>query len=146
VTSVESLDALAPADVAAVGHRVVHGGALFREPVLIDAEVREAIAGLEAIAPLHNTPALEAIEAAGRALPGVPHVACFDTAFHATIVDEAAVYAIPRRWREDWGIRRYGFHGLSVAATSAAARRSRPSATAARSTPRWASARSRACR
>src|SRR5262249_24098646 len=66
------------------------------------------------IAPLHNEPALEGIEAAERALPGVPQVAVFDTAFHATIPDAAATYAVPRRWRDDWGIRRYGFHGISV--------------------------------
>lgn len=101
-------------DVDAVAHRVVHGGPRFREPVLIDAAVRNEIFELESIAPLHNAPALEAIEAAENALPGVPHVAVFDTSFHRTIPDEAAVYAIPPRWREEWGIRRYGFQGLSV--------------------------------
>jgi acetate kinase len=114
VTEVESLDSVPAEDVAAVGHRVVHGGARFREPVLVDEGVREAIAELCAIAPLHNEPALEGIEAAERALPGVPQVAVFDTAFHATIPDAAATYAIPREWR-GWGVRRYGFHGLSVA-------------------------------
>src|SRR5205814_9133990 len=64
--------------------------------------------------PLHNAPALAALDAARRALPHVPHVAVFDTAFHATLPEAAATYAVPRRWREDWGIRRYGFHGLSV--------------------------------
>jgi acetate kinase len=98
----------------AVGHRVVHGGARFVEPVLIDGEVKAAIRELSALAPLHNEPALEAVEAAQRALPDVPHVAVFDTAFHATLPDEAAFYAVPRRWTEDWGVRRYGFHGLSV--------------------------------
>jgi acetate kinase len=98
----------------AVAHRVVHGGARFREPVLIDADVRAQILALEALAPLHNAPALRGIERAERALPGVPQVAVFDTAFHATIPDEAAVYALPPRWREEWGIRRFGFHGLSV--------------------------------
>jgi acetate kinase len=96
-----------------VVHRVVHGGARFREPIVIDDAVRAEIAALEALAPLHNAPALRAIEEAQRALPDVPHVAVFDTAFHATIPDEAATYAVPRRWR-DWGMRRYGFHGLSV--------------------------------
>ena len=105
----------APADLAAVAHRVVHGGARFREPVLIDAEVRTRISELVALAPLHNAPALKAIEAAEQALVHVPHVAVFDTAFHHTISDEAAVYAVPARWREEWGIRRYGFQGLSVA-------------------------------
>ena len=92
---------------------MVHGGARFREPVVIDDEVRAEIEKLEPLAPLHNAPALRAIDEAQRALPNVPHVAVFDTAFHATIPDEAATYAVPQRWR-DWGVRRYGFHGLSV--------------------------------
>jgi acetate kinase len=99
----------------AVGHRVVHGGDRFREPVVLDADVKAAIAELSSLAPLHNTPALEAIERAERAVPGVPQVAVFDTAFHATIPPAAATYAVPRRWREEWGVRRYGFHGLAVA-------------------------------
>jgi acetate kinase len=107
-----------PDGVAAVGHRVVHGGASFRDPVVIDDDVTEAIHKLSALAPLHNTPALEAIEEARRALPDVPHVAVFDTAFHATIPPEAATYAVPTRWREEWGIRRYGFHGLAVASVA----------------------------
>jgi acetate kinase len=98
----------------AVGHRVVHGGPRFRDPVLVDERVRTAIADLSALAPLHNAPALAAMEEARRALPDVPHVAVFDTAFHATIRPDAATYAVPARWREDWGIRRYGFHGLAV--------------------------------
>jgi acetate kinase len=99
----------------AVGHRVVHGGTRFRDPVVIDDDVKAAIAELSSLAPLHNRPALEAIEDAQRSLPDVPHVAVFDTAFHATIPGEAATYAVPRRWREEWGVRRYGFHGLAVA-------------------------------
>ncbi|MGH3018366.1 MAG: acetate kinase, partial [Gaiellaceae bacterium] len=82
--------------------------------MLIDEQVRAEILALEEIAPLHNAPALRGIEAARRAFPDLPHVAVFDTSFHATIPDEAAVYAVPRHWREEWGIRRYGFHGLSV--------------------------------
>jgi acetate kinase len=109
---VASLDA-AP-EVAAVAHRVVHGGSRFREPVLVDDEVRRELGALSELAPLHNTPALKAIDEARQALPGVPHVAVFDTAFHATIPPEASTYALPRSWREEWGIRRYGFHGLSV--------------------------------
>jgi acetate kinase len=101
--------------VDAVAHRVVHGGARFRDPVKIDAAVRAEIEELESIAPLHNAPALAGIDQAVRALPDVPHIAVFDTAFHVTMLAEAAVYAIPRRWREEWGVRRYGFHGLSVA-------------------------------
>jgi acetate kinase len=106
------VDELQPAD--AVGHRVVHGGDCFVAPVRIDDEVERAIDELSEIAPLHNTPALEAIRQARAALPDVPHVAVFDTAFHATIPEQARTYAIPRAWREDWGIRRYGFHGLAV--------------------------------
>jgi acetate kinase len=98
----------------AVGHRVVHGGGRFRDPVVLDEEVKDAIRELSSLAPLHNEPALEAIESAQRALPDVPHVAVFDTAFHATLAAEAAVYAVPRHWTENWSVRRYGFHGLSV--------------------------------
>jgi acetate kinase len=104
----------APADVEAVAHRVVHGGMRFRDSVLIDEAVLEQIKQLVTLAPLHNAPALEAIGAAHRAFPQLPHIAVFDTSFHRTIPSEAAVYAVPRAWREDWGIRRYGFHGLSV--------------------------------
>ena len=81
--------------------------------MLIDDDVRREIHELASLAPLHNAPAVRAIAEAEQALPDVPHVAVFDTAFHATIPDEAATYALPQRWR-DWGIRRYGFHGLSV--------------------------------
>jgi acetate kinase len=112
-TPVASL-AEAPDDVEAVGHRVVHGGARFRDPVVLDGEVESAIEELTVLAPLHNAPALDAIREAREALPDVPHVACFDTAFHATMPAAAATYAVPARWREEWGIRRYGFHGLSV--------------------------------
>jgi acetate kinase len=98
----------------AVGHRVVHGGARFVQSVLIDDEVIAAIEELRALAPLHNEPALRAIREAQAALPDIPHVAVFDTAFHATIPEAAATYAIPKRWRAEWGIRRYGFHGIAV--------------------------------
>ena len=105
------VDGFEPAD--AVGHRVVHGGARYTEPVLIDDRVEQAIDELSRIAPLHNTPALRAIRKARAALPDVPHVAVFDTAFHATIPQTASTYAIPQAWR-DWGVRRYGFHGIAV--------------------------------
>ena len=111
---VGSLDAVHADDVSAVGHRVVHGGGELVEPTVIDDAVLTSIAELEPIAPLHNAPALAGIEAATRAFPEVPHVAVFDTAFHATMPVEAATYALPRAWRTDWRIRRYGFHGLSV--------------------------------
>jgi acetate kinase len=97
-----------------VGHRVVHGGSRFVEPTAIDDDVIAAIEELRPLAPLHNEPALRAIREARAALPDVPHVAVFDTAFHVSIPAEAATYAIPRRWREEWAIRRYGFHGLAV--------------------------------
>jgi acetate kinase len=107
-----AVDHYVPAD--AVGHRVVHGGDRFVGPTLIDEPVIAAIEELRPLAPLHNEPALQAIRAARQALPDAPHVAVFDTAFHATIPEEAATYAIPRRWREEWGIHRYGFHGIAV--------------------------------
>jgi acetate kinase len=106
------VDSLAQ-DVDVVAHRVVHGGLRFREPVVIDDTVRAEIEKLESLAPLHNAPALRAIDEAQRALPDIPHVAVFDTAFHVTIPEVAATYAVPQQWR-DWGVRRYGFHGLSV--------------------------------
>lgn len=110
------LDSLgdAPADVDAVAHRIVHGGRRFREPVLVDDDVEQELSRLVELAPLHMTPAVAALREARSKLPRVPHVAVFDTSFHATIPEEAATYALPRRLREDWGIRRYGFHGLSV--------------------------------
>ena len=110
-TKVSSLDE-APDGVEAVAHRVVHGGSRFREPVLIDDAVELELAGLTELAPLHNTPALAAIREARRAFPQLPHVAVFDTAFHHTIPDRASTYALPHELR-DWGIRRFGFHGLS---------------------------------
>jgi acetate kinase len=113
--AVESIGAVEPGGLAAVAHRVVHGGPRFREPLLVDERVREQIHELEAIAPLHNAPCLAGIQEAEAALPGVAQVAVFDTGFHATIPPEAATYALPRRWREQWDVRRYGFHGLSVA-------------------------------
>ena len=101
-------------DAAAVGHRVVHGGSRFVEPTTIDAQVVAAIEELRPLAPLHNEPALRAIGEARAALPDVPHVAVFDTAFMSSIPAEAATYALPPRWRDEWGVRRYGFHGIAV--------------------------------
>ena len=106
------MDGYEPAE--AVGHRVVHGGDRFVEPTLIDDDVIAGIDALSPLAPLHNVPALAAIRDARAALPDVPHVAVFDTAFHASIPEQAATYAVPVRWREDWGVRRYGFHGIAV--------------------------------
>jgi acetate kinase len=98
----------------AVGHRVVHGGP-FTSSVRITPDIRARIAGLEDLAPLHNRPSLATLAAAETALPGVPQIAVFDTAFHATIPPEAWTYPIPAPWTRDWGIRRFGFHGLSHA-------------------------------
>ena len=109
----DSLDAVDRSAVVAVAHRVVHGGAELVQPVLVDDTVQERIRALEPLAPLHNAPALAGIERARAAFPDLPHVAVFDTAFHATMPPEASTYAVPREWRE-WGIRRYGFHGTSV--------------------------------
>ena len=104
----------APADIDAVGHRVVHGGPRFRAPVLLDDATLGELRALVDLAPLHNAPALAAIDEARRALPAVPQVAVFDTEFHSTLPDEASTYAVPERWRTHWHVRRYGFHGLSV--------------------------------
>jgi acetate kinase len=118
---VPSLEEL-PDDVSAVGHRIVHGGDRFRDPVLVDEAVMRALRELSDLAPLHNVPALDVLERARATLPGVPHVGVFDTAFHATLPARASTYAIPARWRDEWGIRRYGFHGLSVAWAAAQVR------------------------
>ncbi len=99
----------------AVGHRIVHGGERFREAVRIDAAVEVAIRELSDLAPLHQHKSLAALDAVSAALPGLPAVACFDTAFHATLPAASATYALPAEWRERWGLRRYGFHGLSHA-------------------------------
>jgi acetate kinase len=104
-----------PAEIGAVGHRVVHGGTTYRQSVRIDAAVQAEIERLAVLAPLHNPPALEGIVAAQRALPRVPQVAVFDTAFHATLPPEAYIYPVPYAWYTDWGIRRFGFHGISHA-------------------------------
>ena len=101
--------------ISAVGYRVVHGGLAFRAPALIDDAVVKRIDALDEIAPLHNRIAAETIRAARRLLPDIPHVACFDTAFHATLDEAAWRYPVPSDWHVRWGIRRFGFHGLSVA-------------------------------
>ena len=102
-------------EVAAVGHRFVHGGPVYTSSVRVTPEVKRKLAGLSELAPLHNPINLEGIEAAQKAWPDVPHVAVFDTAFHATLPEAAYTYAVPRQWTADWGLRRYGFHGLSHA-------------------------------
>jgi acetate kinase len=97
----------------AIGHRIVHGGGRFISSVVIEEGVIEQLDALIDLAPLHLPPALDGIAEARRLFPGVPEVACFDTAFHARMPAAAATYALPRRWRERWGLRRFGFHGLS---------------------------------
>ena len=104
-----------PASITAVGHRVVHGGRRFTAPTVIDDQVIEGLAALTDLAPLHQPRAIAGIEAARAALPGVPQVACFDTAFHASLPTAAATYALPAGWTARFGLRRYGFHGLSHA-------------------------------
>lgn len=99
--------------VAAVGHRVVQGGSRFIAPTLIDDSVTHAIAELSALAPLHNPANVEGIRAAQAAFPDVPHVAIFDTAFHQTLSPAAYTYAIDPELAEQYGVRRYGFHGTS---------------------------------
>ncbi len=102
-------------EVDAVGHRVVHGGSVFEGPVLLDAQVDGALAALSDLAPLHNPNGLAAIRAVASLRPGLPQVACFDTTFHNHMPARAHTYAVPRAWREQWGVRRFGFHGLSHA-------------------------------
>jgi acetate kinase len=100
-------------DLRAVGHRVVHGGDRYTSAVRIDAEVKRTIEELTELAPLHNPPSLDGINAVEQVLPKVPQVAAFDTAFHATLSEAARTYPLPQKWTREWGIRRYGFHGLS---------------------------------
>ena len=102
----------------AVGHRVVHGGARFADPVLVDDDILTALRQLADLAPLHNPANLTGIERARDAFPDVPHVAVFDTGFHRTLPPEASTYAVPREWRELHSVRRYGFHGTSFAYVS----------------------------
>jgi acetate kinase len=100
-------------DLRAVGHRVVHGGERYTSAVLITPEVKRAIEELTELAPLHNPASLDGIMAVEQVLPKVPQVAAFDTAFHATLSEAARTYPVPKKWTREWGIRRYGFHGLS---------------------------------
>jgi acetate kinase len=102
-------------DLVAVGHRVVHGGRRFTEPVVVDDDVVAALRTLSPLAPLHNPANVEGIVRAQAAFPGIPHVAVFDTGFHRTLPPEAYTYAVPRAWRDEHHVRRYGFHGSSYA-------------------------------
>jgi acetate kinase len=109
------LDRLDAGTADAVGHRVVHGGSEFTGPVRLDAVVRGQLDQLTDLAPLHQPKSLAGIDAVSQALPKLPAVACFDTAFHATMPPAASTYALPEDWRRRWQIKRYGFHGLSHA-------------------------------
>jgi len=101
-------------DFDAVAHRVVHGGTTYTAATLVDDVVTERLDELIELAPLHNARAVAVIHAARELLPNTPHVACFDTAFHSTLPETAWRYPVPYDWAEKWGIRRLGFHGLSV--------------------------------
>jgi len=114
-STIEAMTETAGVRVDAVGHRVVHGGTIFSGPVVVDDGVRAALDRLTDLAPLHQPKSLAALDAVTAVLPEVPAVACFDTAFHATIPPAASTYAVPREWRERYGVRRFGFHGLSHA-------------------------------
>jgi acetate kinase len=102
-------------DIDAVGHRVVHGGRDYTTAVWITPGVQKVISQLSELAPLHNPASVQGIRAIEQALPWVPQVAVFDTAFHSTLSPAARTYAIPRTWTTEWGIHRFGFHGLSHA-------------------------------
>jgi acetate kinase len=104
--------------VDAVGHRIVHGGTEFVNPILVDPDVIGRLRALTDLAPLHQPKTLMALDVVTLILPDVPAVACFDTAFHASMPPAAATYAIPAEWRKRWSLRRYGFHGLSHAYAS----------------------------
>lgn len=112
----EAVRSFGPVD--AVGHRIVHGGTMYAGPVVVDPEVVRRLESLSDLAPLHQPKSLAGLAAVGEALPEVPAVACFDTAFHAGMPDEATTYALPPEWRRRWDLRRYGFHGLSHAYAS----------------------------
>ena len=100
-------------EISAVGHRVVHGGELFSSSVVITDEVKKAVESCNELAPLHNPANLIGIAACEKAMPGVPQVGVFDTAFHQTMPKEAFMYAIPYKYYENYKVRRYGFHGTS---------------------------------
>ena len=121
VALAEVLAELDAESIDAVGHRVVHGGSVFVQATLIDDAVEAEIDRLAELAPLHNPPGLQGIRAARAALPFIPHVAVFDTAFHATLPAAAFTYALDAKVAAAHGIRRYGFHGTSYRYVSARA-------------------------
>jgi acetate kinase len=101
-------------ELAGVGHRIVHGGD-FTQAVRVDDDVLTRLDAISSLAPLHNPPSLAVLRRAQELLPAAPHVACFDTTFHARLLPQCREYAVPVAWARDWGVRRYGFHGLSHA-------------------------------
>ena len=105
-------------EIDAIGHRIVHGGEKFSASAIITPEIKRAIEACYHLAPLHNPPSMAGIKACEEALPGVPQVAVFDTAFHQTMPDKAYIYALPYPYYEKLGIRKYGFHGTSHAYVS----------------------------
>lgn len=100
-------------EIAAVGHRVVHGGEKFVHSMIVTEDTLTELDPISVLAPLHNPPNIEGIRACMRLMPGVPQVAVFDTAFHATMPDYAYTYALPYKYYTEYGVRRYGFHGTS---------------------------------
>jgi len=100
-------------EISAIGHRVVHGGEKFARSVVIDDKVLDVIKEVQHLAPLHNPPNIEGIQAAKSLLPNITHVAVFDTAFHQTMPEKAYIYPLPYEWYQKHEIRRYGFHGTS---------------------------------
>ncbi len=100
-------------EIGAIGHRVLHGGAKFSQPILVDDDVKKVIRDCFLLGPLHNPANLGGIEACEEAFPGVPNVAVFDTAFHMSMGPEAYMYAIPRKYYDKYAVRKYGFHGTS---------------------------------
>ena len=100
-------------DIEGTGHRVVHGGELFPTSALVTDEVEKQIESLSELAPLHNPANLMGIRAFKKLLPNIPHVAVFDTSFHQTMPEQAYLYSLPYQYYEDYGIRKYGFHGTS---------------------------------
>lgn len=99
--------------INAIGHRVVHGGSKFRNSCLIDENILNSIRQVKDLGPLHNPANILGIEAAKKALPNVPNIAVFDTAFHQTMPEKSYLYAVPFDWFEKYGVRKYGFHGSS---------------------------------
>ncbi|AXB48527.1 acetate/propionate family kinase [Amycolatopsis albispora] len=111
----ELLDRLPSGALTAVGHRLVHGGPEITEPVVVDNKVADQVRELTSLAPLHVPNTVALLDFLRDEIAERPHVLCPDTAFHNGLPEAARTYALPRRWREDWGLRRYGFHGISYA-------------------------------